>query len=112
MLGLLAIQRKSPPGVWVGFDKEQSIGKGEVGGRAALPIWLNYMKFSHENLPKVSFSVPDGVKTVKIDADSGKLANSASSRVIEQSFIDGSEPSAAASRSEETTDYLKRDIGE
>ena len=99
-------------GVWVGFDKEQSIGKGEVGGRAALPIWLNYMKFSHENLPKVSFSVPDGVKTVKIDADSGKLANSASSRVIEQSFIDGSEPSAAASRSEETTDYLKRDIGE
>ncbi len=99
-------------GVWVGFDKEQSIGKGEVGGRAALPIWLNYMKFSHENLPKVSFSVPDGVKTVKIDADSGKLANSASSRVIDQSFIDGTEPSAAASRSEETTDYLKRDIGE
>lgn len=99
-------------GVWVGFDKEQSIGKGEVGGRAALPIWLSYMKYSHENLPKVSFPVPDGVKTVKIDADSGKLANSASSRVIEQSFIDGSEPSAAASRSEETTDYLKRDIGE
>ncbi len=99
-------------GVWVGFDKEQSIGKGEVGGRAALPIWLNYMKVSHENLPKVSFPVPDGVKTVKIDADSGKLANSASPRVIDQSFIDGTEPSAAASRSEETTDYLKRDIGE
>ena len=31
-------------GVWVGYDDEKSLGRGEVGGKAALPIWLDYMK--------------------------------------------------------------------
>lgn len=99
-------------GVWVGFDKEQSIGRGEVGGKSALPIWLDYMKKAHENLPQMSFPIPDNVKLVKVDAESGKLANSSSGRTITQAYIEGTEPTAAESRSEETTDHLKRDIGE
>ncbi|AZZ38083.1 penicillin-binding protein 1A [Bdellovibrio sp. qaytius] len=99
-------------GVWVGFDKEQTIGRGEVGGKSALPIWLDYMKSAHKDLPPMSFPIPDGVKIVKVDAESGKLANSASSRTIMQAYIEGTEPTAAESRSEETTDYLKRDIEE
>lgn len=99
-------------GVWVGFDKERTIGKSEVGGKSALPIWLDYMKDAHSNLPILTFPVPDGVKLVKIDAESGKLANSASKRVIEQAFLEGTEPTSAASRSEETTDHLKQDIDE
>jgi penicillin-binding protein 1A len=99
-------------GVWVGFDKEKSIGRGEVGGKAALPIWLSFMKDAHSNLPMMSFEVPPKVKIVKIDAETGKLPNSASKRVISQAFIEGSEPTSAASRSEETTDHLKQDIDE
>lgn len=99
-------------GVWVGFDKERTIGKSEVGGKAALPIWLSYMKVAHENLPMMSFTMPEKVKIVKIDADTGKLANSASQRVVSQAFIEGTEPTAAESRSEETTDHLKQDMDE
>ena len=99
-------------GVWVGFDKEKTIGKSEVGGKSALPIWLDYMKDAHSNLPILTFPVPPGVKIVKIDVESGKLANSASARVIDQAFIEGTEPTSAASRSEETTDHLKQDIDE
>jgi penicillin-binding protein 1A len=99
-------------GVWVGFDKEKSIGRSEVGGKSALPIWLDFMKDAHSNLPVLTFPQPEGVKLVKIDAESGKLANSASKRVIDQAFIDGTEPTSAASRSEETTDHLKQDIDE
>ena len=99
-------------GVWVGFDKERSIGKGEVGGKSALPIWLEYMKVAHDGLPNTPFQMPDGVKIVKIDAESGKLAHSGSKRVIEQAFIDGTEPSSAESRTEETTDHLKQDMDE
>jgi membrane carboxypeptidase/penicillin-binding protein len=29
--------------VWVGFDRPRSLGRGETSGRAALPIWVNYM---------------------------------------------------------------------
>lgn len=99
-------------GVWVGFDKERTIGKSEVGGKAALPIWLSFMKDAHSNLPMMSFQIPDGVKIVKIDAETGKLPNSASARVISQAFISGTEPTAAASRSEEATDHLKQDMDE
>jgi penicillin-binding protein 1A len=31
-------------GVWVGFDSRQSLGEKETGARAALPIWMNFMK--------------------------------------------------------------------
>ncbi len=99
-------------GVWVGFDKEKSLGRSEVGGKSALPIWLDYMKDAHRNLPMLTFPVPDGVKLVKIDSETGKLAHSASNRIVTQAYIDGTEPTAAASRSEETTDHLKQDIDE
>jgi penicillin-binding protein 1A len=97
-------------GVWVGFDQEKTIGKGEVGGKSALPIWLEFMKAAHEKLPVLSFLVPKGVKVVKIDSESGQLANSASGRTIEQAYIDGTEPTAAASRNEESNDFLKQDL--
>ena len=31
-------------GVWVGFDQKRSLGRGETGGRAALPIWIEFMR--------------------------------------------------------------------
>lgn len=99
-------------GVWVGFDKEKTIGKSEVGGKAALPIWLSFMKDAHSNLPMLSFQIPDAVKIVKIDAETGKLPNSASARVVSQAYVSGTEPTTAASRSEEATDHLKQDMDE
>jgi penicillin-binding protein 1A len=31
-------------GVWVGYDEKKSLGAKESGARAALPIWINFMK--------------------------------------------------------------------
>ncbi len=31
-------------GVWVGFDEKKSLGAKETGAKAALPIWIDYMK--------------------------------------------------------------------
>ena len=31
-------------GVWLGYDKSRSLGKGETGGRAAAPVWKDFMK--------------------------------------------------------------------
>jgi penicillin-binding protein 1A len=31
-------------GVWVGYDEKKSLGDKETGARAALPIWMNFMK--------------------------------------------------------------------
>ncbi|WP_413559069.1 penicillin-binding protein 1A [Bdellovibrio sp. HCB209] len=99
-------------GVWVGFDKEKSLGKGEVGGRSALPIWVDYMKAAHEGLPQVTFPVPDGIVFANIDAETGKLANASTKNILRQAFAEGTEPTAASSKQEEATDFYKQDLSE
>lgn len=99
-------------GVWVGFDKEKSIGKGEVGGRAALPIWVDYMKVAHEGLPQMTFPVPDGIVFANIDTETGKLASASTKKILRQAFVEGTEPTAAANKAEEATDFYKQDLSE
>ena len=44
-------------GVWVGFDDKQiSLGKKETGARAALPIWMEFMKDALSGMPEVEFA--------------------------------------------------------
>ena len=31
-------------GVWIGYDEKKSLGAKETGARAALPIWMDFMK--------------------------------------------------------------------
>lgn len=31
-------------GIWIGHDKNKSLGKHENGGKTSAPVWLNYMK--------------------------------------------------------------------
>lgn len=97
-------------GVWVGFNQEKSIGKGEVGGRAALPIWLEYMKAAHEDLPATNIPIPDGIVFANIDPDTGLLANTSSRSVIRQAFLEGTEPSGTRAKKEEETEFFKQDV--
>ncbi len=79
-------------GVWVGFDKERSLGKGETGSRAASPIWLGYMKGALEGRPVRTFNVPEGIVFVKIDAKTGLLPSSASQETLFECFKEGTAP--------------------
>ncbi|MBV2169082.1 MAG: PBP1A family penicillin-binding protein [Bdellovibrio sp.] len=99
-------------GVWVGFDKEKSIGKGEVGGRAALPIWVDYMKAAHEGLPQMTFPVPEGIVFANIDSETGKLASAGTKKILRQAFVEGTEPTLSNGNSEDATDFYKQDLSE
>jgi penicillin-binding protein 1A len=99
-------------GVWVGFDQEKSIGKGEVGGRAALPIWVEYMKVVHEDLPQMTFPAPSGIVFANIDAETGTLASTGSKSIVRQAYLEGTEPSSSRDRKEEDTDFYKQDLTE
>ncbi len=79
-------------GVWVGFDYEQSLGIGETGARAALPIWLNFMKAIHKDLEVEDFEVPPKIVFTNIDNKTGRLVTDQSSVVVNQAFVEGSEP--------------------
>lgn len=59
---------------WVGYDEQQSMGPQESGGRAALPMWVDYMAVALEGMPEDNILQPEGVTTVRIDRKTGKLA--------------------------------------
>ncbi len=79
-------------GSWVGFDNQKSIGPLETGARAALPIWLGYMKEAVKGYPETDFTVPPQVVFTSIDAATGKLAPPNSSTSIREAFIEGTQP--------------------
>jgi penicillin-binding protein 1A len=55
-------------GVWVGFDEKKSLGAKETGAKAALPIWMGFMKAALSGKDPGEFhSAPDipGVATAQ-----------------------------------------------
>lgn len=61
--------------VWVGFDDFSPLGKRELGGVAALPIWIDYMRTALRDSPDRLPPMPDGVAQIWIDAESGQLTD-------------------------------------
>jgi penicillin-binding protein 1A len=80
---------------WVGYDDHGKLGRSETGGRAALPIWLEFMKDALEGRPAVDFPRPAEVETVRIDPASGLRAPDESSGRLEF-FVEGTAPTDVA----------------
>jgi penicillin-binding protein 1A len=59
---------------WVGFDKFQPLGSRETGARAALPIWVEYMKTALEDMPEKILPEPPELVYARINKTTGKLA--------------------------------------
>ena len=79
-------------GVWVGFDQERSLGKQEVGGRAAAPIWLYFMENFLQNTPVETFPAPPGIVFVKVNPKTGVPVKTAESGTIFECFLDSAQP--------------------
>ena len=79
-------------GVWVGQDTFTTIGKGETGARAALPIWIEFMKRALHNRPIRYFDIPDDVVKVRIDPITGLLAADNAPNAVNALFKKGTEP--------------------
>jgi penicillin-binding protein 1A len=78
--------------VWVGFDEPATLGRGEYGGRAALPIWINYMSTALAGEPDQQMTQPPGIVTARINSSSGKLARPGDGNAIFEYFIEGTVP--------------------
>jgi penicillin-binding protein 1A len=59
---------------WVGFDQLKPLGSKETGSSAALPLWIDYMRTALAGKPQKQLKRPKGLVTVKISAETGKLA--------------------------------------
>lgn len=60
-------------GVWVGLDNNESLGRGETGARAALPIWIDAMGAWTRKRQSENFTMPPDIRIIKVDSRTGFL---------------------------------------
>ena len=72
--------------VWVGFDEFRPLGRRETGARAALPMWIAYMKEALAGTGEAESVTPDGIVTVRIDPATGELASPSNAEAVFESF--------------------------
>jgi len=59
---------------WLGFDNSKSLGRYETGGKAALPIWIDFMKAALQDKIEQPLARPSGITKAYIDPQTGLLA--------------------------------------
>jgi len=72
--------------VWVGFDDYGSLGRGEFGAKAALPIWMDYMGPALKGLPSNTLPMPPGISTVVINKESGLPTSAGDPNALSEMF--------------------------
>ena len=78
--------------VWVGFDSHAPLGRYEVGGKAALPIWINFMRVALQGVPDLVPEIPEGITKARIDPVTGLLARVENQNAVMEVFKTGSLP--------------------
>ena len=78
--------------VWMGFDQPRTMGKWAYGSNTALPIWVDYMKVALKDVPQRPFEQPEGVVSVRIDAETGLLATPGQSNTLFEYFREENVP--------------------
>jgi penicillin-binding protein 1A len=88
--------------VWVGRDDFKSLGYREYGGKAALPIWIDYMRVALKDRPIAANDPPEGMVQVSVGAG-GQLLPEGSGGIVEWVEAEDLE------RMESTIDYGPQD---
>lgn len=81
-------------GVWVGYNETRTLGRRETGGRAALPIWMSWMKQALASEPNVDFDEPSGVVRQWIDPSTGEAVHASHPGAVQELFLSGTDPTA------------------
>lgn len=71
---------------WVGFDNSKPLGSKETGGRAALPIWMAFMKKALQGTPNIPLSQPNGIVGLLIDPATGLKTTPSNQQAIIEYF--------------------------
>ena len=80
-------QKNLVASVWVGFDQPKTLGRSEYGGRAALPIWIEFMKHALKDTPKDASALPTGVVATRIDPETGAKARASQTNAMREFFL-------------------------
>ncbi len=79
-------------GVFAGFDEPSSLGAKETGSSVAAPIFREFMAAALADKPAIPFRIPPGIRLVRVNAETGRLAGPGDARVILEAFKPGTVP--------------------
>jgi penicillin-binding protein 1A len=79
-------------GVFVGYDQPRSLGRRGTGTTAAVPIFKQFMEAALADEPAIPFRVPPGLRLVRVDPETGQLAEPGAKGAIWEAFLPGTEP--------------------
>jgi len=87
---------------WIGFDNSLPLGHGETGGKAALPMWIKFMKAVQQNFPEKPLTQPAGIVQAYINPADGLLLDQEARGGIWEYFSEETVPTAkSAPKAEE-----------
>jgi penicillin-binding protein 1A len=72
--------------MWIGFDQLKPLGSKETGSSAALPVWIDFMKTALAGKPEKQLPPPEGLVTMKINAETGRAATDVDTNTIFEIF--------------------------
>jgi penicillin-binding protein 1A len=96
-------------GVWVGRDDHESLGHTATGETYAVPIWAKFMGEALGERGEVKFDTSGDVVSARICEESGLLATSKCTRVITESFLEGTAPTKFCDM-HEAPDFALKDV--
>jgi len=79
-------------GVWLGYEKDKPLDPSETGGKAAAPIFAEFMTAAVAKYPKAEFPVPDDVVFAYVDKETGRLATASTVKRVRVAFKSGTVP--------------------
>ncbi len=88
---------------WVGFDQLKPLGNKEYASRAALPVWMDFMKVALAGKPERQQARPDGLVTMKINAKTGLAASDTDTETVFEIFRKEKAPSVGLAAPDEVT---------
>ncbi|BDM65923.1 penicillin-binding protein 1A [Shewanella sp. NFH-SH190041] len=107
--------------VWVGFDdhsrelgrttwrsngSQEQISGAEAGAKTAGPAWNEFMKDALAGTPEVPATPPEGIVSVRIDRDTGKLTHKTDYTTRFEYFINGTQPKEYATDEQPDSDLF------
>ncbi len=78
---------------WVGFDQPASLGRGETGARAALPVWIDFMRVALQGVPVKPPTPPQDVVSITINSETGNPTTGDDPQAMQEYFVHGTETS-------------------
>jgi len=81
---------------WVGFDTPIPLGDNEFGSRAALPMWMDFMREALKGVPEHYLERPSGLVNVKIDPESGLVVGASHPNGVFEIFREDNVPAPAS----------------